>query len=44
MMKGCDCFHTQLDISLMNITKFPYKDRMRPCDSGINGIGVNLKF
>ncbi len=33
VMKACDCFHTQLDISLMNITKFPYVDRQRPCDT-----------
>ncbi len=37
-MKGCDCFHTQLDITLMNITKFQYQERFRPCEIGLDGM------
>ncbi len=39
-MQQCDCFHPQMDLSLLNVSKFHFKDRQRPCnlvDGGNNG-------
>lgn len=27
----CDCFHTQLDLSLLDVEKYPYQNRPTPC-------------
>ena len=32
VMRACDCFHPQLDLSLMNVTRFKFRDRQRPCN------------
>ena len=32
IMKSCDCFEPQLDMSLMNVTKFDFKSGIRPCN------------
>ncbi len=29
VMRACDCFHTQLEMALMNVTKFPFKNGLR---------------
>ncbi len=31
-MRRCDCFHPQMDMTLLNVSKFDFKERQRPCN------------
>ena len=32
IMRRCDCFHPQMDMTLLNVSKFDFKERQRPCN------------
>ncbi len=31
-MRRCDCFHPQMDMTLLNVSKFDFKETQRPCN------------
>ncbi len=35
IMQKCDCFDAMLDMSLMNVSKFPFVEGVRPCEFGL---------